>query len=66
VRGLETPSVTGEDGRLIQELLCAGYQSAGSGRTVSLPFDPGPTAKPIDLWRSPLPLVEHAAESVAP
>ena len=55
VRGLETPSATGEDGRLVQELLFAGYQSAGSGRRVTLPFDPGPTPKPIDLWRSPLP-----------
>jgi predicted dehydrogenase len=56
VRGLETPSVTGEDGRAVQELLLAGYQSAGSGRRVSLPFDPGSTRKPIDLWRSPLAL----------
>ena len=56
VRGLETPSATGEDGRAVQELLFAGYQSAGSGRRVTLPFDPRSTPKPIDLWFSPLPL----------
>jgi predicted dehydrogenase len=54
VRGLEEPVVTGDDGRLVQELLFAGYQAAGSGTRVSLPFDPGTTTKPIDLWFSPL------------
>ena len=54
VRGLEEPRVTGRDGRLVQELLFAGYQAAGTGARVPLPFDPGPTARPIDLWFSPL------------
>jgi predicted dehydrogenase len=63
VRGLESPSVTGEDGRTVQELLFAGYQSAGSGRRVTLPFDPGSTPRPIDLWRSPLPLNEREAQT---
>ena len=54
VRGLEEPQATGADGRVAQELLLAGYQSAGAGRRVELPFDPGPVAKPIDLWFQPV------------
>jgi predicted dehydrogenase len=56
VRGIdESSQATGHDGRVAQELMLAGYQSAGSGRRVELPFDPGDVAKPIDLWFSPLP-----------
>jgi myo-inositol 2-dehydrogenase/D-chiro-inositol 1-dehydrogenase len=54
VRGKETPIATGEDGRVVQEVLLAGYQSAGSGQKVELPFRPEGVKKPIDLWRSPL------------
>jgi hypothetical protein len=50
---MEEPQATGRDGRVVQELLYAGYQSAGSGRRVKLPFDASGVAKPIDLWRSP-------------
>ena len=39
VRGMEEPQATGRDGRVVQELLYAGYQSAGSSRRVKLPFD---------------------------
>ncbi|HJY25707.1 MAG TPA: Gfo/Idh/MocA family oxidoreductase [Actinomycetes bacterium] len=53
VRGREEPQATGRDGRVAQELLFAGYQSAGLGQRVELPFDPGDAAKPIDLWFSP-------------
>jgi myo-inositol 2-dehydrogenase/D-chiro-inositol 1-dehydrogenase len=53
VRGMEEPQATGRDGRVVQELLYAGYQSAGSSRRVKLPFDASGVAKPIDLWRSP-------------
>jgi predicted dehydrogenase len=56
VRGIDEGSqATGQDGRVAQELMLAGYQSAGSGRRVELPFDPGDVQKPIDLWFSPLP-----------
>jgi predicted dehydrogenase len=41
---------TGEDGRLVQEVLCAGYQSAATGTKVELPFRPGGIKRPIDLW----------------
>jgi myo-inositol 2-dehydrogenase / D-chiro-inositol 1-dehydrogenase len=54
VRGKEQPIVTGEDGRFVQEVLLAGYQSAGSGAKVNMPFRPNNVALPIDLWFKPL------------
>ncbi len=50
VRGKEKPLATGEDGRLVQQVLYAGYRSAGTGAKVSLPFRPAGVKKPIDLW----------------
>jgi myo-inositol 2-dehydrogenase / D-chiro-inositol 1-dehydrogenase len=50
VRGKEEPIATGEDGRVVQEVLYAAYESAGSGRKVPLPFRPGSVKRPIDLW----------------
>jgi predicted dehydrogenase len=50
VRGMEEPRATGHDGRVAQELLLAGYESAGSGRRVELPFRPGGVERPVDLW----------------
>ena len=50
VRGKEEPQATGEDGRVVQEILYAAYQSAGTGRKVALPFRPRGVEKPIDLW----------------
>jgi len=50
VRGKDEPQATGEDGRVVQEALLAGYQSAGTGRKVELPFRPEGVKKPIDLW----------------
>jgi len=50
VRGKEEPQATGEDGRLVQEVLYAGYQSAGTGRKVELPFRPQGVKIPIELW----------------
>jgi predicted dehydrogenase len=50
VRGRERPMATGEDGRLVQEVLLAGYRSAGAGAKVSLPFRPAGVRRPIDLW----------------
>lgn len=54
VRGKETCLATGEDGRFVQEVLYAGYQSAGLGQTVELPFRPQGVARPIDLWYNPI------------
>jgi myo-inositol 2-dehydrogenase/D-chiro-inositol 1-dehydrogenase len=57
VRGKETPICTGEDGRFVQEVLFAAYQSAGSGKKVEFPFNKGyGVKKPIDLWFNPLSL----------
>jgi len=44
------PLVTGEDARVVMEVLFAAYESAGTGRKVSLPFKTD-AAKPFDLWR---------------
>jgi len=54
VRGKETPMATGEDGRFVQEVLYAGYQSAGLGSKVDMPFRPMGVKRPIDLWFNPL------------
>lgn len=54
VRGKETPIATGEDGRVVQEILLAGYQSAGSGQKVDFPFRPSGVEHPIDLWKHPI------------
>ncbi len=47
--GIE-PRVTAEDGRVVLEILFAGYQAAATGRRVELPYNPPPTTKPIDPW----------------
>lgn len=54
VRGKEAPISTGEVGRFVQEALYAGYQSAGMGAKVALPFRPDGVEKPIDLWFDPI------------
>jgi len=50
VRGKEQPQATGEDGRAVQQVLYAGYHSAGSGGRVDMPFSPEGVKRPIDLW----------------
>lgn len=54
VRGKENLIASGEDGRVVQEALLAGYQSAGSGQKVNFPFRPQGVERPIDLWKHPL------------
>lgn len=51
VQGKETPIVTGEDGREVLKIICAAYESAGTGRRVDWPYTPRKVDKPIDLWR---------------
>ena len=55
VRGKEEPAATGQDGRVVQEVLYAGYESARTGRKVELPFRPRGVKRPIDLWRRAAP-----------
>jgi len=43
------PLVTGEDGKIVLEIIFAAYESAKSGKKVALPFETS-AAKPIDLW----------------
>lgn len=50
VRGKEEPIATGEDGRVVMEVLYAGYESARTGCKVELPFHPKGVKKPIELW----------------
>ena len=51
VQGQETPVETGEDGREVLKIICAAYESAGTGRRIAWPYEPRRVAKPIDLWR---------------
>jgi predicted dehydrogenase len=44
------PVVTGDDARVVMEVLFAAYESAGTGRKVKLPFRTD-AAKPYDLWK---------------
>jgi len=49
VQNDRTPIVTGEDGRVVLEAIFAAYESARTGRKVTLPFA-STAKKPIDLW----------------
>ncbi len=50
VQGNETPVETGEDGREVLRIICAAYESAGTGKRIPWPYQPRAVAKPIDLW----------------
>jgi len=52
VRNNREPMVTGEDGRVVLEILYAAYASAGQGKKIMLPFKAN-VKKPIDLWLNP-------------
>jgi predicted dehydrogenase len=43
------PAETGQDGRVVMEVLLAAYASAGQGRRIDLPW-PTDVQRPIDLW----------------
>lgn len=55
-KGLEQPLDTGEDGRATRcgrerrPIIFAAYESAGTGRKVTLPFAPPAGKKPMELW----------------
>lgn len=56
VREDKTPLVTGEDGRVVLEIIYAAYESAGLGRKVRLDrarWARQQIVKPIDLWLTP-------------
>jgi predicted dehydrogenase len=52
VKNDKQPIVTGEDARVVLEVIFAAYESARTGRKVYLPFKTK-AARPIDLWRRP-------------
>jgi myo-inositol 2-dehydrogenase/D-chiro-inositol 1-dehydrogenase len=52
VKNDKKPLVTGDDARVVMEVLFAAYQSAGTGQKVLLPFKTD-AAKPFDLWQPP-------------
>jgi predicted dehydrogenase len=45
-----TKPITGEDARVVLEVIFAAYESARTGRKVELPFA-STAARPIDLWK---------------
>jgi myo-inositol 2-dehydrogenase/D-chiro-inositol 1-dehydrogenase len=45
-----SPIVTGDDGRIVLEVIFAAYESARAGSKVALPFRTN-AHRPIDLWR---------------
>jgi len=51
VQGREKPLESGEDGREVLKIICAAYQSAGTGQRVDWPYQPGEVKKPIELWK---------------
>ncbi len=50
VQGVDKPVETGEDGREVLRIICAAYESAGTGRRIEWPYRPRKVDKPIDLW----------------
>lgn len=50
VRDDLAPLESGEDGRVVLEIICAAYESARIGQKVPLPFHADVT-RPIDLWK---------------
>jgi predicted dehydrogenase len=50
VQNDKTPLVTGEDARVVLEVIFAAYESARTGRKVELPLA-ATAARPIDLWK---------------
>jgi len=49
-RNGRVPDESGQDGRVVLEILLAAYASAARGEPVPLPFNPGDIARPVDLW----------------
>lgn len=46
-----TPLESAEDGRVVLEIMIAGYLSAATGKKIEFPFkDPGGYKTPVDIW----------------
>ena len=53
IRNGKPPSEGAGDGKKVLEIMLAAYQSASTGRSVPLPFQPGDAEAPVDLWKKP-------------
>jgi len=51
VKNDKQPLVTGDDGRVVLEVIFAAYESARLGKKIQLPFKSN-ASKPIDLWKN--------------
>jgi hypothetical protein len=51
VQGKETLIETGKASREVLKIICAAYESAGTGKCIDWPYEPRRVSKPIDLWR---------------
>ncbi len=51
----QAPRETGEDGRAALEIIYAAYESAGTGKKISWPYQPKrPSEIPVNAWLKPL------------
>ena len=51
IRNGGTPVESGEDGRVVLEIMIAGYMSAAQGRKIEFPLqDPGGYKTPVEIW----------------
>jgi len=54
--GREPLVESGEDGKVVLQIMLAAYHSAGTGKRVAFPFTPPFDLKyPVDLWLHPRP-----------
>ena len=53
IRNGVTPTESAADGLAVLEIMLAGYYSAGTGRSIELPFRPKDIEFPVDLWLMP-------------
>lgn len=53
IRTGSEPRESGKDGRVVLEIMLAGYHSAATGKKVNLPFEPKGVKYPVDLWLNP-------------
>lgn len=54
LRSGKTPIEGLSQGKSVLSILLAAYQSAGTGKTVRMPFEPQGVVAPVDLWKNPL------------
>lgn len=50
VNGKAKPGETGEDGRVVLEVMFAAYEAAATGRRIEFPYQPAFPSRPIESW----------------